>query len=364
MIRTRTQQTKHRGPFPVKTLAGLLVLLLTASHAICDETSEFTKALNNGTETKMILRIVDADGVPVPDAEVEFGFWNNHSQGGFKNTFTRSGTNGECVVSGRCNGSCVWNVAKPGYYSSHAEWSLSDTRAMPKVVGGKWQPYGETKEIVLKEIIAPVDMPGLEYTLIECPAFDKWLGFDLGCCSWVEPYGNGSHPDVLVRLHEDGSGDTAFSATMDLCFTNNPHAGAYVLRKDGDSEMKSVYHADANAAYESRLAYSLSVDSVGRRNENGLDEDSYLVLRTRTEVDKDGNLVSAHYGKIYGKWEFYGGMRAEAIFFNPTPNDTNLEDAKTAERSLQRQRQRESPPRKKKRWTFWPFRKEATGQSP
>lgn len=328
---------------------------LTASLAICDDVSDFAKALNVGAETKMTLRIVDADGAPVTDAEVEFGFWNNHSQGGFKNSFVRSDTNGECIVSGRCNGSCVWNVTKPGYYRSHSEWSLSDTSASPKVAGGKWQPYGEMKTIVLKKIVAPVDLSCLEYTLIKCPAFDKWLGFDLGCFSWVKPYGKGSHSDVLVKLHEEGSGDTAFSASMELCFTNNPHAGAYVLRKDKDSEMKSVYHADTNATYKSRLVYSLSVDSIGRRNENELDEDSYLVLRTRTEVDKDGNLVSAHYGKIYGEWGFYGGMRAKAIFFNPIPNDTNLEDSKTAERSLQRQQQREAPPYKKKRKPLWPF---------
>lgn len=333
----------------------MLAAAFTASYAVCDEVWELAKALNVGSEAKMVLRIVDANGVPVSDAEVEFGFWNNHSQGGFKNTFLRSDTNGECIVSGRCNGSCVWNVTKPGYYRSHSEWSLSDTSVSPKVVDGKWQPYGGVKKIVLKKIVAPVDLPSLEYTLIKCPVFDEWLGFDLECHSWVKPYGNGSHSDVLIKLHEEGSGDIAFSASMDLCFTNNPFAGAYVLKKDADSEMKSIYHADTNATYQTKFLYSLSVDANGVRKASELSEDSYLVFRTRTEVDKDGNLLSAHYGKIYGKWGFYGGMRAEAFFFNPTPNDSNLEDARTAESSLRRQRQREKPPYKKKRKALWPF---------
>ena len=42
-------------------------------------------------------------------------------------------------------------------------------------------------------------------------------------------------------------------------------------------------------------------------------------------VDDEGNLVSAHYGKIYGLWEFSTMMRVKDVFFNPTPNDTNLE---------------------------------------
>ena len=42
------------------------------------------------------------------------------------------------------------------------------------------------------------------------------------------------------------------------------------------------------------------------------------------------------FGEWYGfdlerrQWRFLGSMRANAVFFNPNPNDTNLEDAETA----------------------------------
>ena len=110
----------------------------------------------------------------------------------------------------------------------------------------------------------------------------------------MKPYGNGLRSDVLVKLHEEGCGDTSFSASLELCFTNNPFAGASVLKKDAYSEMKSVYHADTNATYQTKFLYSLSVDSNGGRKASELSEDSYLVFRTRTEVDKEGNLLSAH----------------------------------------------------------------------
>ena len=100
----------------MKRIVMSVVVAFTTSCAICDEPAEFARALNAGADEKMTLRIVNADGVPIPDAEVEFGFWNNYSQGGFKNSILRSGTNGECVVTSRCKGSCVWNVTKPGYY--------------------------------------------------------------------------------------------------------------------------------------------------------------------------------------------------------------------------------------------------------
>lgn len=64
------------------------------------------------------------------------------------------------------------------------------------------------------------------------------------------------------------------------------------------------------------------------------------MFRTRCVVDDEGKLVSAHYGKLMG--EFNGGFMALGfhcaygdqcgIFFNPTPNDPNLEDMETINR--------------------------------
>ena len=172
---------------------------------------------------------------------------------------------------------------------------------------------------------------------------------------------------MLVRIHVDAVDDISdFKTSMEVSFTNNPYAGAYKLSKDSYSEMHTVYNADTNAAYQSSFLFVHERHPIGRQkpivyvegmkeNDTRLDDQSYLVFRTRTEVDEKGNLVSAHYGKIDGLWEFFGSMRAASIQFNPIPNDTNLEDAKTAEYSRMRQRQREEPPYKKKRKSPWPF---------
>ena len=86
-------------------------------------------------------------------------------------------------------------------------------------------------------------------------------------------------------------------------------------------------------------------------------DENYKVLEFKEFGDEKGNLVSAHYGKIDGLWEFFGSMRATSIQFNTTPNDTNLEDAKMAEYSRMRQRQREEneQSQKKKLKKLWPF---------
>jgi hypothetical protein len=100
------------------------------------------------------------------------------------------------------------------------------------------------------------------------------------------------------------------------------------------SDMTSVYHADTNASYSSLLEFEVVRDGKGLHR-NDLGEDNYLVVRTRTEVDQNGALKSAHYGKIYGDWRFCerGGMAIQKIVFNPIPNSTSLEDAETVKKS-------------------------------
>ena len=72
-------------------------------------------------------------------------------------------------------------------------------------------------------------------------------------------------------------------------------------------------------------------------------------------------MVSANYG-VVRRFDIYPSRNSVAIIdysgaFNPTPNDTNLEDIETAKRSRHFIRQCEPPPPspKKKRKTIWPF---------
>ena len=52
-----------------------------------------------------------------------------------------------------------------------------------------------------------------------------------------------------------------------------------------------------------------------------------MVFRTRTKVDGEGRLVSAHYGVISGAWLFGSEtMRIGDACFNSTVNDTMIED--------------------------------------
>jgi hypothetical protein len=49
------------------------------------------------------------------------------------------------------------------------------------------------------------------------------------------------------------------------------------------------------------------------------DPNKIYYFRVRTALDHQGNVVSAHYGKIYGDFMQF------RYYFNPTPNDRNVE---------------------------------------
>ena len=53
--------------------------------------------------------------------------------------------------------------------------------------------------------------------------------------------------------------------------------------------------------------------------ESNWDEYRNYYFRVRTKLDENGNVVSARYGKIYGDFMQF------SYYFNPTPNDRNVE---------------------------------------
>lgn len=324
----------------------LTVICLAANARITYELSV------KGAVAKVILRVVDQDGVAVRDAKI----WGAFSASRLKDSVPVEGltnTNGEFVAQGDCDELLRVDVTKEGYYHTEEKINFMQSKSEPIVVDGKWQPYGEARTVVLKRIKNPTNIGEFGRCSISIPVYDKWIGFDFQKRMWTPPYGDGCCQDVLLKFgRELVERQTDFRMTMEVAFTNNPCAGCYRLNYDNFSDRKNVYCADAEAVYISEMKYVQERHPGFTRVDNRIDKNSYLVFRTRTRVDEDGRLVSAHYGIIGGCWSFYGTMLSGGYLFNPTPNDTNLEDAETArlsrlgyKQSLEFERQRKAKER-------------------
>ena len=310
-----------------------------------------------GALAKECLRIVDQDGVPVSGANL----WGGLQTGDGYNDFTPirgiSDTNGEYVIEGKCTDRIRCDITLDGYYAS--EFELTDYGHTHSIGGGRWLPYGSKRKIVLNKILNPIPLCCYNSrTSFRIPVYDEWVGFDFERFDFVRPHGQGLEKDMMLRFALDNPSRDDYHMSMEVSFTNNPYAGIYELPRNKSSELESVYHADTNAFYQQSIAYRFDrcPGKVPRYTQQ-LTSQNYLVFRTRTMVDVEGKLVSAHYGKIYGDWNFVGpgGMSMARCIFNLTPNDTNLEDSDTAERSLKRQRSKTEPPYKKRQKALWPF---------
>ncbi len=349
-----------------------LILISVLNFCVCyaQSSSELTflNAMRNGAQFDVRIRVVDDIGIPIAGVKCEgWMYIDNHVKNGYPHSAI-TGSNGIVRVSGKCGRWVSVFLTKKDYYMSQEEISFQKLDTSSLIGNGKWVPYGELKTIVLKKIRKPVHLVQSVTSRIKNPDTCEWQGYDLELRDWLPPYGNGRHSDFLVRINIDAVAPRDFKAFMEISFTNNPFAGAYLLKKDPCSEMKSIYRADTNAEYKTSFEYLHEEHPIIHREpivyvqgvnktDTRLDKDSYLVFRTRTKIDRDGNLESAHYGKIYGPWEIFRAMHAYGVYFNPKENDTNLEDIETADHSrmLQRQREEDEQSQKKKRKSLWPF---------
>ena len=297
-------------------------------------TADGESALRNGALGRYVYRVVDDGGIPVSNASAHVWFRSYGRPQDKADWVVQTDTNGLFAAEHSFNEQFSVGIDKEGYYHTHVEINYLSMTELP-VKDGKWQPYGETRTVVLKQIRQPQDMLG-----VDCPPqrkiriYDEWLGVDLAKGDFVPPVGNGCEPDMLVRFHLAGEMPYDWSIRMDVSFTNSPYAGAYRLKMDNWSDMKSVYQADTNATYLSELSFRYAREK-GKRTPNmeKLGKDEYLVFRTRTKVDGGGKLLSARYGKLYGPWHFEdaGGFRIHKVFLNRNDNDVNLEDTWTIE---------------------------------
>ena len=269
------------------------VALVLSSTVIClVANARITYELSiKGADAKVVLKVVDQDGVAVSDAKIWGAFSANH----LKDSVLVDGmtnTNGEFIAQGNCNEILRVDVTKEGYYNTEEKINFWQSKSDPIVVDGKWQPYGETRIVVLKKIRNPIRLrdPNSRYRYVY-PESGKWTGFDLVCGDWMPPLGDGKCADIMIRYIREER-PNGYLKSLDISFTNSPYAGVYVMNKDSYSEMDSVYEANTNAEYVGSVRYEFERTAKGNHVISELGFGQYLVFRIRTKTDAAGNLIS------------------------------------------------------------------------
>ena len=298
-------------PKPITYILTSLILLLL-----------FTPAPVNALGmAKLVIKAVDEDGRPMEGAKVELQFQG----GGLEKDATRGVTDDHGVFSATgfsSDGMSGGGVDKEGYYTSAFHHDFY------RKTFGMWQPWGKELMVVMRPIVNPVPMYARN-SWFYIPEVGKEIGFDLTKADWVIPYGQGTQSDFIFKVERRYNSIDDFDATLTMTFTN-PYDGILNIKDGGggDYNVGSRFRLPRIApltGYEKKLVQRLSTSDPGFYANNP--DDNNYIFRVRSEVDVDGKLKRAMYGKIRGtvfvepRSSKTGGIRLY-YYLNPdyTPN--------------------------------------------
>jgi len=243
---------------------------------------------------KINVKVIDELGAPVNNAglKIRFSSESDPVKGGTDENGHFEGT------SGSDDGVIVGEIKKAGYYESYFSHNFYKKKL------GMWQPWGEEISVVMRPILNPVPMY-VRNTFFYVPALDKEIGFDLSKADWVVPYGLGTHADFVIVVVRRYDNSTNFDATMILTFSN-PYDGIQVVKdsdRDFDNGSRFTLSREAPlSGYQQKLNIRVSRGRYGRHSDKT--DDNNHIFRVRSEIDEDGKLKRAMYGKIRGEFRF------------------------------------------------------------
>jgi hypothetical protein len=258
------------------------------------------------------LKIVDESGQPVAGVKADVGFFIN-SQPASLNGLTD--TNGIFTASHTAASDLNelgFTAVKTDYYTTRKVHML-----YPPYDPAKWNI---DQTLVLKKIGKPIGMYAKKYvTGLKLPEFNKKIGFDLMVGDWVGPFGKGITGDITFEQNYTNTSSREYYSKLTVSF---PKSGdgiqVYTIPDSAiESGLRSPHEAPTNN-YQPELTRETSAHP-GQSSKFDYDPSRIYLFRVRTVKDNEGNIVSAHYGKIYGDFMQFG------YYLNPTPNDRNVE---------------------------------------
>ena len=340
-------------------ILGVLVSLGVDLYALprLEDADEYQRATSKGAKTKIELHVVDDEGLSVSNVDVEVVFAMG---AGFQSGFFKTDAKGLAVVEGITTGNTIeFFLKKESYYNSYLKLRYLKFGENRKVKDGKWQPWGERREIRLRKIANPVKMPRFNCHF-DVPRTNEWIGLDVERCDWVHPYGRGIVADFELFVTWDGfPKPTSRDCIMGLRMPGDG-SGGYFFDKVTESDFPYPYLAKTNETYSVR-----SFDWKERESGILMRDQSFwnrrdFVFYTRCVVDESGKIREACYGSIR-KLEVSPGSQGRPILrthyvFNTLPNKVNLEETDVANRTYKQRaldERMEKERREKEAKTVW-----------
>lgn len=285
----------------------ILVGLCTLSAAAC-------------SEIEVKSTVLDEDGSPINEVNIEMGFLAYQAD---KDVYKLALTNknGVATMSGIDPATIQATYSKDNYYNSRVK-NLDHTK-------------DHELEVILRKKINPIPLYVRNVEVV-IPVLDKSCGYDLEIGDWASPYGRGKENDLIFTAQKIFHDDLNYKTVVTLTFSQEK-SGIFQVINDAEardynvvSEFKNLRNAPENGYLHKQTFTAVKSSKLGYTR-SSLKGD--FVFKTRTVIDQDSNVVRANYGKLNNSVSVNkaSGVRERmpvlkfTYYFNPTPNDRNLE---------------------------------------
>ncbi len=336
------------------------IMLLLAVSVICC-------AVNGGRMAYLTVKVVDSDtDMPIKGIHVHGGF-RNHSlgwHGGSKDNSDESQTDGRgmCRLSGFTDVGHSCCIARNNEHFYDSEWYSFDYAECSMLKFWRWMPDDIVVTMRLDRVMNPIPLyvkdcagifrhkrPG-EYAFImgnDGPSGylktndvtkieNVRMSYDFLKHDWLPPFGKGEMSDIQFVFNEDILGwEKRRGYYTDEILTKMYRFSMVATLPGEGNGIQEITNTKGKGLKIRKAAESGYLSSIERwkgffGGVNGyrtdFAENRCYTFRIRTEYDDQGKIKSAYYGKIYGDFDLRNvdGVRFR-YYFNPTPNDRNLE---------------------------------------
>ena len=278
--------------------------------------------LNACGQVKSTITVVDEEGDPIHGAEVLFSYVNFKDE---ENIIVKTDENGVAQSSGSAELRVNLRVTKEGYY---------DTRHHKSEGTSLRKDTNHDRKVLLRKIKAPTPLFARNIEL-RLPALEEKIGFDLKVADFVNPFGKGLVSDFFFVAEKNYTSSEIYSTRVNLLFENR-HAGIQLdqnAQRGGkffESQFKSSRLGRLDG-YEKEASFVASKSA--KDGYKGSTNPAAYLVRSRVVEDDGGEVISCHYSKLRNSIKVSRGAGLQAslpvieftYYFNPTPNDRNLE---------------------------------------
>ena len=281
----------------------------------------------------LTYKVTDEDGNPIEGVRVEtiveteksLSKWYGSPQ--YDRYVQRTDSNGMATSTIKCqDGDFTVCLRAEGYYAEGSSTNRFASSYDMKLNRYVFVEKEKTLCYVLRKIKNPVEMKITHSLKWRIPLKEGIYPFDLEVGDWVTPRGKGRTADLEILYTQ-----AAITESNKMCrgVLRFPNGGAYVKVKSPSRSFQSDYEANTNGVFVSEFPFEYNFDKTGGSRHirgNILGDSEYLVFRIREQRDREGKVISANYGKLYGRLKTFGCLYYDKGFFNPTPNDPNIEE--------------------------------------